>query len=88
MAYSEDHPLIIGILLVKSLLCVQRNGQTIASLYKNGKIALKAPLYVDTEVHLSKVAHAFEEGQCHMGIVCDKRSDASSLRDFCDDVHT
>jgi hypothetical protein len=49
---------------------------------------MKAPLYVDTEVQLSKVAHAFEEGQCHMGIVCDQRSDAGTLRDFCDDVHT
>lgn len=62
VVYSEEHPLIIGVLLVKSLLCAERNGQTIANLYKNGRLMLKAPIYVDTEVQLSKVAKAFEEG--------------------------
>jgi hypothetical protein len=49
---------------------------------------LKAPPYVDQKVTIGKVSRAFEEGQCHMGIVCKDREDAHDLRDFCDDVHT
>lgn len=62
IAFSKEHPLIIGILLTKSLLLVERNGQTFHELLKQNKISIKAPIYIDSQAALSKVSHAFEAG--------------------------
>jgi metal transporter CNNM len=48
VALSKEHPLIIGILLTKSLLLVERNGDTLLELLKQNKISIKAPIYIDS----------------------------------------
>ena len=40
VAYSQKHPVIVGILLVKTLLAVEKNGETIAKLYNKRKLKL------------------------------------------------
>jgi hypothetical protein len=34
------------------------------------------------------VARKFNEGSCHMGVVCESKQVAVFFRDFCDYVHT
>lgn len=70
VAFSKEKPIIIGILLVKKLLCVTKDGETIKHKIQMNEIALVPPLYLTKEAPLLKVARAFEEGQSHMGIVC------------------
>jgi CBS domain containing-hemolysin-like protein len=62
IAHSKEHTLIIGILLTKSLLLVERNGQTLLELLKQNKVSMKPPIYIDSQAALSKVSHAFEAG--------------------------
>jgi CBS domain containing-hemolysin-like protein len=59
VAYSQKHPVIVGILLVKTLLAVEKNGETIAKLYNKRKIELKVPLFLTQDANLTKVAKNF-----------------------------
>jgi len=46
VAYSESNPIIIGILLVKNILAVEVQEETITNLYNRGEIQLKVPSYL------------------------------------------
>lgn len=46
VALSQSNPIIVGILLTKTILAVQQSGSTFAELYKNGEIQLKAPVFL------------------------------------------
>lgn len=88
VAFSKEYPIVVGILLVKTVLAVEHTSETISELYKQGKINLKLPSYFTHDANLSKVSTRFNEGFCHMGIVCETREIAHSIRDFNDYVHT
>ena len=84
IAYSEERPLIIGILSVKSLLTVRKDGKTIYIKSQLGELIIESPLYITTEACLSKITQAFDESQCHIGIVYQDHEQARKLRDFRD----
>lgn len=88
VAFSQAYPVVVGILLVKTVLGVEHTSETIGDLYKQGKINLKVPSYFTQDANLSKISTRFNDGQCHMGIVCETREIAHSIRDFNDYVHT
>lgn len=47
VAFSEEHPVIVGILLVKTCLAIEpSNDVTIAELYIKGDLSLKVPPYL------------------------------------------
>jgi CBS domain containing-hemolysin-like protein len=45
IALSQNYPVIIGVLIVKTLLGVEPNEETIEHLFKNKVIKLQIPLY-------------------------------------------
>jgi hypothetical protein len=73
---------------VKTVLAVEYTNETIGDLYKQGKLNLKVPSYFTHDANLSKISKRFNDGQCHMGIVCETSEIAYSIRDFNDYVHT
>lgn len=88
VAFSQEHPVVIGVLLVKTVLAQEYTESTIGDLYMKGKINLKVPSYFTQEANLSKVSKEFNEGRSHMGIVCETNEVALFIRDFSDYVHT
>jgi CBS domain containing-hemolysin-like protein len=87
VAFSEEYPVIIGILLVKSLIVIEHKGVTIGDLYRRAHLQLKVPLFLSSDADLTKVGQAFQEGHSHMAIVCKDRDGASLMRNFCDKLH-
>lgn len=45
IAYSKGYPVVVGVLLVKTVLGVDFTDETIGQLYMQGKINLKVPVY-------------------------------------------
>ena len=70
VALSEENPLIVGILLVKSLISVESSEQTIAELFFRDKIQLKVPIFLAKDSKLPKVGRVFKQGYSHMAVVC------------------
>lgn len=89
IAFSQEHPVIVGVLLVKTCLGIEPSDEhTIAELYMQGKLSLKVPPYMPQDAKIQKVSQKFSRGNCHMGIVCAGKVGAHFFRDFCDHVHT
>jgi len=59
VAISEENPIIVGILLVKSLIAVETKDLSIAELYFYGKIQLRVPVYIAKDTKLPKVGRIF-----------------------------
>ena len=79
IALSEENPIIIGVLLVKSLISVELDGQTIAELFLQDKIQLKIPIYLSKNTKLPKVGRIFKQGYSHMAVVCDSEDNVSVI---------
>ena len=88
VAYSKTQPVVIGMLLVKTVLAVNPNERTIGQLAQEGELQLKVPLFVSQDDSLQKVHDSFKEGKSHMGIVCKDRNTAAAFASFCDDFHS
>ena len=87
VAISEENPIIIGVLLVKSLISVESKDKTIAELYFDRKIQLKVPIFIAKDTLLPKVGRIFQAGYSHMAIVCYSEESIPVMKRFSEKVH-
>lgn len=71
ISFTKDRTAIFGVLLTKSLVGYDVCNETIKEAIMKNHIHVIAPLFFYLTLNLTEVCQAFEDGHCHMGIVCD-----------------